>query len=159
MCGADFPSILTIQALCYTELVPESEQSLRAKLLASPLTCYVACQYASVIGYLIAVPWHFGDPPELNAETCILPADTDSLYLHDMAVAPTARKLGVGKILIENFIKQTVVLKFSSASLIAVQDSQGYWQRYGFRMVSPTATLKAKLLSYGANVAYMQRVI
>ncbi|HSB98206.1 MAG TPA: GNAT family N-acetyltransferase [Spongiibacteraceae bacterium] len=155
---ADFPSILAIQALCYTELVPESEQSLRAKLHASPTTCHVACMREDVIGYLIAVPWSFENPPLLNAATCDLPAQPDSLYLHDMAIAPAARKVGAGGKLVERFIAQIAELNFNCASLVAVQDSKVYWQRYGFQPVPQTATLKAKLASYGANVEYMRRL-
>jgi ribosomal protein S18 acetylase RimI-like enzyme len=155
---ADFPSILAIQALCYTELVPESEQSLQAKLRASPATCNVVCLQGSVIGYLIAVPWSFASPPLLNAATCALPAQPDSLYLHDMAIAPAARKVGAGRILVERFIEQVAELNFNCASLVAVQDSKSYWRRYGFQPVPQTAILKAKLLSYGANVEYMRRL-
>ena len=156
---ADLPSVLAIQALCYTELVPESEQSLQAKLRASPATCNVVCLQGGVIGYLIAVPWSFENPPLLNAATCNLPAQPDSLYLHDMAIAPAARKVGAGKILLERFIAQIAELNFHCASLVAVQDSKLYWQRYGFQAVPQTITLKAKLSSYGANVEYMRRII
>jgi len=158
MSVADFPSILAIQALCYTELVPESEQSLQAKLRASPATCNVVCWQGNVIGYLIAVPWSFGSPPLLNAATCNLPALPDSLYLHDMAVLPTARNVGAGKMLVERFIAQVAELNFNCASLVAVQDSKLYWQRYGFQPVPQTTILKAKLISYGANVEYMRRI-
>lgn len=165
MSAADLPSILAIQALCYTELILESEQSLRAKLHASPLTCHVVCHLSSgvsnreeqVIGYLIAVPCCLGEPPPLNAQACILPAHADSLYLHDMAVMPTARKTGAGKALVEKFLAQIEELNFRSATLVAVQGSRRYWQRYGFQTATTSAALQTKLLSYGDNVEYMQR--
>jgi predicted N-acetyltransferase YhbS len=155
----DLPLILEIQTLCYTELTPESEDSLRAKLNASPSTCHVACEQDKVIGYLISSPWLFESPPELNAASHDLPPDPDSLYLHDLAVTPAARKSGAGRALVEKFIAQTRTMSFSHASLIAVQGSKLYWQRYGFQPVPQTAALRTKLSSYGGNVEYMERTI
>jgi ribosomal protein S18 acetylase RimI-like enzyme len=155
---ADLTSILEIQAMCYTELIPESEDSLKAKLSASPSTCYVACQLDSVIGYLISSPGLFESPPELDAATFSLPPNPDSLYLHDVAVAPHARRSGAGRALVEKFIVQSRDMNFRHASLIAVQNSKSYWQRYGFRPVRQTSALKAKLSSYGDNVEYMERI-
>lgn len=154
---ADIPSVLEIQALCYTELVPESGDSLKAKLSASPATCHVACQQDRVIAYLISLPGLFDSPPELNAATCNLPPNPDSLYLHDVAVAPSARKSGAGTALVQQFIAQTGELNFSHASLIAVQNSRLYWQRHGFCPVLPTPAIRVKLASYGNNAVYMER--
>ncbi len=155
---SDLPRILQIQALCYTEVAPESADSLNAKLQASSSTCYVACRQGAVIGYLISLPGRFESPPELNATTCDLPPNPDTLYLHDLAVVPEARKTGAGRLLVEKFIAQTRDLNFSRASLIAVQDSHSYWQRYGFCSVVQSSALKAKLSTYGSNVEYMERV-
>jgi len=159
MRNADLLSVLEIQAVCYTELIPESEDSMKAKLNASPSTCYVACHRESVIGYLISSPGIFKNPPELNALTFNLPQNPDSLYLHDLAVAPHARMSGAGKALVEKFIAKTGELNFSHASLIAVQDSKSYWQRYGFQSVRPSSALRNKLLSYGDKVEYMERIV
>ena len=48
--------VLRIQDHCYTEIEPESFDSLQAKMLASPSTCLIAESREGAVGYLIAVP-------------------------------------------------------------------------------------------------------
>lgn len=155
----DIPIVMEIQAKCYSEVAPESEPSVIAKWAASPSTCFVASQHERVIGYLISLPWRFENPPVLNAATCELPPLPDALYLHDLAVAPVARKAGAGKALVEAFMHRARALKLPRACLIAVQNSALYWQRIGFQLVNPTHSLGATLASYGDNVEYMERQI
>lgn len=157
MAEADIPAVLEIQAVCYTEITPESNESLHAKLRASQSTCFIAAIEGGTVGYLIALPWAFSNPPMLNAETCQLPASPDCLYLHDLAVTPGARKFGTGRALVEACLIRLKELGLERASLVAVQNSVPYWERYGFRVVPPSEQLKAKLSSYGQGVAYMER--
>jgi predicted N-acetyltransferase YhbS len=157
MVEGDIPDVLEIQAVCYTALTPESGESLHAKLDASRSTCFIASLSGDTVGYLISVPWRLSSPPELNAQTCRLPDSPDCLYLHDLAVAPRARKSGAGRVLVEAFLARVGELGFARASLVAVQNSVPYWERHGFRPVKPSASLRAKLATYGAGVVYMAR--
>jgi predicted N-acetyltransferase YhbS len=156
MAEADIPAILEIQAACYTELVPESDESLRAKLRASPGTCQVACLSDRVVAYLISIPWERSKPPALDARTCKLPPAPDCLYLHDLAVLPSARHSGAGRALVDATLAQLEALSLGHASLIAVQSSAAYWKRYGFNVVEPSEALRAKLSTYGTGAVYME---
>lgn len=153
----DLPAVLEIQAACYAGQLPESAVSLGAKCAASPATCFVAEAAGTPAAYLIALPWVFASPPALNAAECELPALPDCLYLHDLAVAPGARKLGAGAALVAVFFAQLERLALRRASLIAVQDSAPYWRRHGFGPVVPAEPLSARLASYGAGIVYMER--
>ena len=153
---ADLPAMLEIQAACYKELVPESEESLRAKRRASPATCVVACSGDRVVGYLISLPWERSKPPALDTRTCRLPLAPDCLYLHDLAVMPGARKSGAGRALVDAFLAQMRASGLGRASLIAVQSSESYWKRYGFHVVEPSEPLKVKLSTYGMSAVYME---
>lgn len=53
------PDVLRIQDQCYTDIVPESAQSLRAKVHASPSTCFVAESW-SRYGFATEAPPHAG---------------------------------------------------------------------------------------------------
>jgi len=106
MAETDIPAVLEIQAVCYTAVTPESDESLHAKLRASQPTCFIASLEGDTVGYLISLPWEFSSPPVLNAETCRLPLSPDCLYLHDLAVAPSARQFGTGRALVEAFLTQ-----------------------------------------------------
>ena len=153
----DIPAVLDIQAVCYTELTPESDTSLHAKLAASRSTCFIASLEGDTVGYLISLPWECSNPPMLNAETCQLPDSPNCLYLHDLAVTPRARQFGVGRALVETFLNQLRESDLGRASLVAVQDSAPYWERYGFRAVPLSEPLKAKISTYGEGVQYMER--
>lgn len=152
----DLPRVLEIQSECYTEVAPESEQSIRAKVTASPSSCYVAVLGSLVIGYLISVPGKFGSPPALDSKVYDVPLEADSLYLHDLAVTVSARSTGAGRALVEQFLSSLNAHNFNRASLIAVQNSVPYWQRFGFVPVAETRELQAKLLGYGDNARYME---
>ncbi len=156
----DIDDVLTIQAACYTAIVPESRASLLAKLDASPSTCFVAEHIAGaqqgMAGYLFAMPWRLSTPPQLDAPNCILPAHPDCLYLHDLAVAPNARKTGAGQALVAVFMERLSTLPLQHASLISIQASAPYWQRHGFRIVAANAAIEAKLASYSTDAVYMQ---
>ena len=157
MVEADLPAVLAIQAICYTEVTPESKGSMRAKLSASQATCLIASLGGSTVGYLIALPWESSNPPVLNAETCRLPPSPSCLYLHDLAVTPEARKFGAGRALVEAFLTRLRDSGLGRASLVAVQDSAPYWERHGFRAVPLSEPLRARLSTYGRGVQYMER--
>jgi len=157
MAAADLPVVLEIQALCHTDMAHESLESFHAKLTASQSTCLIACINGETVGYLISLPWEFSSPPVLNAEKCRLPSSPDCLYLHDLAVKPSARKYGAGRELVKAFLAQLSALSLGRASLIAVQHSAPYWERYGFQAVPLAEPLKARLSTYGKCVEYMER--
>jgi len=157
MTAADLPAVLRIQALCYTDVTPESRQSLHSKLEASRSTCLIARIGQAVVAYLISLPWHHGQPPALNEPTCRLPPSPNCLYLHDLAVAPQARASGAGRALVDAFLSRLKQSDLGRASLVAVQDSAPYWERHGFRAMPVSPALKASLATYGARAAYMER--
>jgi len=156
MTAVDIPAVLRIQAVCYAELTRESNESLHAKLIASQSTCLTASLEDSVVGYLISLPWELSNPPILHAETCRLPLSPNCLYLHDLAVMPNARRCGVGRALVDAFLAQLRELDLGRASLIAVQNSAQYWERYDFRAVPLPESMKAKLSTYGKSAVYME---
>lgn len=151
---ADLNAILQVQALCYTELVPESAGSMGAKLQAAPQSCFVAEHQGQVVGYLLSLPWTLHQLPALDSQTCRLPDQPNCFYLHDLAVAPTGRGLGVGQKLVRAFFAALALSRLQAACLIAVQDSGAFWQRWGFQRVQPDSALQLKLDSYGQGVEY-----
>ncbi|SFM76135.1 Predicted N-acetyltransferase YhbS [Marinobacter zhejiangensis] len=153
---SDLSNVLDIQSKCYTELEPESEASFDTKLRLSPTTCFVACDEGTVVGYLIAIPWVFANPPALDAVDIDAPLAADCLYLHDLAVAPEARNSGAGRALVDQFFPLLKALQLERACLVAVQSSAPYWRRHGFQTVSETPSLAAKLASYGSGAQYME---
>ncbi len=84
----DLPLILCLQAAVYPEDLLESADFFLNRLELASATCRVAVRGGSLVGYLVAYPWRSGLPPALNLPLQALPADADSWFVHDCAVAP-----------------------------------------------------------------------
>lgn len=149
--------VLRIQDYCYSEIEPESFESLQAKILASPSTCLIAESSEGPVGYLIAVPIVYPHLPALNAPTFELSADPDTLYIHDLAVDGTGRGKGIAQALVRASINAAKHRGLSRACLVAIQNSQKFWEQFRFEtVVEPANELMPKLASYGAGAQLMQ---
>jgi ribosomal protein S18 acetylase RimI-like enzyme len=149
--------VLRIQEYCYTEIEPESSESLQAKIVASPATCLLAESSEGAVGYLIAVPIVYPNLPALNAPMFELSKGADTLYIHDLAVASAGRGKGVAQALVRTAIDAAKRSGLARACLVAIQNSQKFWEQFGFEVVAePANELKAKLASYGAGAQLMR---
>ncbi|GGQ33410.1 N-acetyltransferase [Shewanella litoralis] len=153
ICLTDWSSIMTIQAQCYVELTPESLSVMQSKWLASPATCVVFEQAQQVLAYALVHPWTPGDAPSLAIE--ITTQDVNSWYLHDMAIAPNAQGLGIGKQLLTHILNQGRALDIDGIGLVAVQDAHSYWLQQGFKPHATSTKLTQSLSSYPANACYL----
>jgi ribosomal protein S18 acetylase RimI-like enzyme len=158
--SAHMAEVLRIQDYCYTEIEPESLESLQAKILASPSTCLIAESSEGAVGYLIAVPVVYPRLPALNAQAFELSADADTLYIHDLAIDSAGRGQGVAQALVRASIDAAKSSGLSRACLVAIQNSQRFWEQFGFETVAePADDLRAKLASYGADAKIMRACI
>ncbi len=149
--------VLRIQESCYSEIEPESSESLQAKILASPATCLIAESSEGALGYLIAAPIIYPQLPALNSPTFSLSVGADTLYIHDLAVASGGRGKGVAQTLVRASIDTAKRSGLSRACLVAIQNSQNFWAQFRFETVTePPDTLLPKLASYGANAQLMR---
>ena len=156
----DMAEVLRIQDYCYTEIEPESFDSLQAKILASPSTCLIAESSDGAVGYLIAVPIIYPNLPALNFPTFELAAGVDTLYIHDLAVDKAGRGKGVAQALVRASIDAAKRSGLSRACLVAIQNSQSFWEQFGFETVAePADGLVPKLASYGPDARLMQTCI
>jgi ribosomal protein S18 acetylase RimI-like enzyme len=157
---ADMANVLRIQDYCYTEIEPESFDSLQAKILASPRTCLIAESSEGAVGYLIAVPIIYPNLPALNSPTFELAAGVDTLYIHDLAVDKAGRGKGVAQALLRAAIDAAKRSGLSRACLVAIQNSQSFWEQFGFETVAePADELIPKLASYGADAKLMRTYV
>ena len=151
----DIDTVLDIQQKCYDDAKQESRHSFTSKLLASPLTCFVALRGRKMVGYLVSVPAEAGSPVPLNTQSYPRPSTPNALYLHDLAVDPEVRGAGVAAVLLAPYFLQLQSLGLSYGSLTAVNDSSSFWRRHGFREVTPTGLGIKHLASYGRDAQYM----
>jgi len=135
---------------------PEDRHVFEERQHLYPGGCYVLVEDERIAGYALTHPWRFGEPPRLNSRLGAIPQDATTYYIHDVALLPTGRGKGyageAARLLTEHARKEG----FTNISLVAVNNSQAFWERQGFR-VTAAPGLKAKLLSYGPDAALMVR--
>ena len=107
-------------------------------------------------GYVLSHPWRFGQLPALNTLLGELPAVGDTYYIHDLALLPVARRIGAASFITEALAKHARAHGYPTMSLVAVNSSQGFWERHGFA-VEDHPDLLQKLLSYEAAARLMVR--
>ena len=105
-------------------------------------------------GYVLSHPWRTGNLPKLDTLLGALPADPDTYYIHDLALLPVARRIGAAAQILAALEKHASALELPTISLVAVNNSQPYWEKQGFAVAEDPA-LEAELLGYEAAARYM----
>ena len=116
--------------------------------------CYLLEIGERPAGYVLSHPWREGRPPALNTPLGAIPTDASTYYLHDLALLPVARRIGAASRIVNALTKHATARDFATMSLIAVNGSQGFWERHGF-VVAETPAIAAKLQSYEAGARLM----
>ena len=82
----------------------------------------------------------------------------DTLYLHDMAVLPALAGQGLAaKALLAPLWRGAVARGLTRSALVAVQGSQGYWERHGYAVHTlRDAVQRQRLAAYGEGAVYMR---
>jgi GNAT superfamily N-acetyltransferase len=139
---------------------PERAEVPSERLSLFPNGCFAAGDGGGLVGYAISHPGTLGRPPMLDTLLGALPASPDCLYLHDVALLPAVRGLGLGAALLDRLIEVARGRRLGHLALVAVNRSVPYWTAHGFAQpdVRP-AGLAAKLASYGGDAAYLVRPV
>ncbi|AJC20214.1 GNAT family N-acetyltransferase [Pandoraea pulmonicola] len=159
----DLPQVLAVQAQAYGDVMLESEATLASRLRLSPETCWVAVDAGTaaeprVAGYLFTHPWQIAAPPSLDTVLDTLPDSADCWYVHDMALAPRTRGAGVASRLYAAALASARKLGLQTSALVAVQQSHGFWARFGYAAATNVSPIiAAKLAGYGEGAVFMTR--
>jgi GNAT superfamily N-acetyltransferase len=149
----DLDGVLAVQAECYPPAMQEAADVVLARRRAASDTAIVACVGPDVCGYLFAYPSVHGKVTPLGGAFA-LPETPDTLYLHDLAVAPRALGQGVARRLVDRMHGIGGRLGLAHAALVSVQDSRRFWEGFGYAVV---ASNPAALASYPPGALYMAR--
>jgi ribosomal protein S18 acetylase RimI-like enzyme len=133
---------------------PERDEVFAERIALCPAGCRVYGAGEAVAGYVISHPWPRSAPPALGALVGALPPDSDSWFIHDLALAPEARGAGVVASVLEEL--EAAAQGFPAMSLVAVEAAADYWRRRGY-VDRSTPVMAAKLAGYGPGALYMER--
>jgi ribosomal protein S18 acetylase RimI-like enzyme len=111
------------------------------------------CLGVSVGGILAAYvffhPYHDDVVKPLDL-MLVLSGTEDCIYLHDIAVHHRYRGMGLARMLMESVDHETRRGGFEVQCLVAVQNSQDFWKKYGFKIVRIVE-------GYGESLAYYMK--
>lgn len=153
---ADLPEILAVQKLAYEERLIEEAGAFISKIAASPETCFLIRDRDGLGAYLITLACTEDTIPALNNSSQPRSEDADVLYIHDLAVNPNAAGRGYGTKLVKHALAVATDLGLEKAYLVAVQNSDGFWAKFGFKTVEDLdVKSREKLASYGEGAVFM----
>ena len=151
----NWDGILEIQDEAYHEVGPEKLNVLKSKQSVSPETCFVCVsEQGDILGYLLAHPWNGSEPPKLFEPLPDI-GNSDSLYLHDMAVSLPSKGQGVGRSMMAKLIKVAELKGFKIITLVAIQGADSFWSLLGFKAISGANICS----NYGENAVLMEKVL
>jgi GNAT superfamily N-acetyltransferase len=150
---SDLDAVLAVQSACYPPAMQEAADVVLNRMRASPDTVLVARAGDGVSGYLFAYPSRRGKVTPLGGAFA-LPADADTLYLHDLAVAPRAAGQGIARRLVARLLEHGAGRGLAHAALVSVQDSRRFWESLGY---ASTPVGDGALAGYPPGALYMTR--
>lgn len=150
----DVEAVFAVQVACYQSDFHESMAVIATRLAQSPQTAWLAWMGDQVVGYLVAYKSVFGKVSPLGAGFEIA-AQPTCLYLHDLAITPRAAGRGVAAQLIGHALQSARAQGLQGSALVSVQDSQAFWQKYGYQPCRVDALQQQHLATYGVGVCYM----
>lgn len=157
MTAEDIPSVIAIQAECYTAEAIESESIFHARLATSAHSAWVAEGERGICAYLVAYPSQLGKVTPLGGNFDI-PEMPTTLYLHDLAVSQRVAGQGVGTQLVRFALGAGRERGLLASSLVSIQDSVAFWQRHGYAASLQLEEQQQRhLATYPGNACYLVR--
>lgn len=124
---SDYSDIAEIGTRSYSDEYYEGEESFFSKIDGCPSGCFVA-DLDGVVGYAISFPYVVGKSFPIDS-FFILVENPNCWYIRDVCVAEDFRGMGIAKMLASKVIETG----WDVMCLTAVQGSEGFWERLGFR--------------------------
>jgi len=153
MTSEDLPQVQALADEIHVDH-PEDLEILAERQRLYPDGCLLLVEDGTAIGYALTHPWRFGEPPPLNRPLGQLPDEATTYYVHDVALLPSTRGKGYAAQAAAMLIAHAREAGFDNLSLVAVNRSQAFWEKVGFRAVAVPG-LEAKLSSYGPDAVLM----
>lgn len=154
----DLDAVIQIQALAYSDDFLESPQVFARKLQLAPDFCWVAQQVDQVLGYLFSHPWINHLPPALHTPLELLPSSADTWFVHDMAILPGARGMGLASRLYQMAQKTAHDYQLQDSLLVAMPGVDAFWSNHGYQKITELShQQQLKLAQYGPGSQLMCR--
>jgi ribosomal protein S18 acetylase RimI-like enzyme len=133
--GEDLKQVLAIQVDVYPPGLQENFATFEDKFSLRPAGIFGAFLEDVLCGYILSHPWSAGRIVPLGLARTVLPGKADCVYIHDLAVRPSFRGRGAARRLVDRVFEFGGSLSLGTYTLMAVQASEPFWSRFGFRVL------------------------
>jgi len=157
MTEADMPAVIRLAEVIHLDH-PEDDAVIIERRLFFPEGCLVLEYEGVLFGYSLVHPVEFEKPPALNALIGEAPEHTETLHIHDIALAAEARGTGESGKAIDIIVEKAKAAGFRQISIVAVNGTEPFWQKHGFHHHT-SEKLAQKLASYDGTASYMLRAL
>jgi GNAT superfamily N-acetyltransferase len=152
---ADIPAVAEIAERAHP-LFPEEPEVFAEKQRLFSSFCFILEFGGAIAGYCLAHPWTRNRVPTLNRLLESAPDTTDCLFVHDVAIAPSARGKGATGTLMETLVVTAKRHRLGAITLVSLYGSDRLWRRYGF---VATDIERDQIASYGPSALYMSKSV
>ena len=154
----DMENLVRVANIIHPDL-PESIEVFSERVKLFPEGCLaLVANYGGreeLCGYVISHPIIRRRPPPLNSLLGEISPAADQYYIHDLAIMPNARGLGLAQVCMDEI--STIAARFSTTCLVSVYGSASFWGRFGFAPGGTDYVLEQKLRDYGDDAIYLER--
>jgi ribosomal protein S18 acetylase RimI-like enzyme len=158
MRSEDLAAVDRVQCEAYLEQFHEDVSVFGNKLQRFPTGCWVCVINGEIVGYMFSHAANLAAPPGLNAKLGETKQPDDCYFIHDVAVRTSHRGLGIARALLEQGLRIAEHEGHDVVALIAVQRSERFWERFGFRALDgPRVAVDHIRKDYGESARYMAR--
>jgi ribosomal protein S18 acetylase RimI-like enzyme len=153
---SDVENLIRIAEKIHPDL-PESEKVFAERIKLFPEGCLVLIddENDGLCGYVISHPIRHRQPPALDSLLGEVAPDADQYFIHDLAILPEFRGLGLAQEGINKLL--AIAKRFPTTSLVSVYGTSPFWNRFGFILGDIDSFLKQKLQKYGDDAVYLER--
>jgi GNAT superfamily N-acetyltransferase len=150
------PAAARLQEAVYQPLYHEPQAVLESRLAVAAPYCWGAFEGDELLAYILSHPWPAASPPPIGIMLAAPPQDADNWFVHDLAIGPDARGLGLGRALVGSAARAALAGGIQRGDLVAVQGAWSFWRRLGYAAPDelPPA-LAAKVAAYGPDARDM----
>ncbi|RAK82799.1 GNAT family N-acetyltransferase [Aspergillus fijiensis CBS 313.89] len=154
----DLPALTTIANQIHQSL-PERPEIFAERIRLFPQGCWAleAGDDGQLVGYAISHPIRAGQPPALDTLLGRIAPDADQYYIHDVAVLPRVRGRGLAAEGVRRLLEVAGRYRYQTTGLVSVYGTEGFWGRFGFRVVEVGEELRGKVAGYGGEAVFLVR--
>ena len=129
----DIAELHRLEAEAYLPDLHESDAAFRQLIRLFPDGAFGFFDAGGLCGYAFGAPSVAGTTLALREPLESVPANADTFYIHDVAVAARCRGRGLGRLLATELLALARRRGFTRSELVSVQGSAPFWERVGFK--------------------------